>query len=216
MRSKYSIVCFDVDSTLVSIEGVDLLAEGNEEVALLTEEAMSGMIPLEEVYGRRLDLIRPDRNAITDLADRYLKSMVSGAHETIESLQSHDVVVHLVTGGLELAVAPLAASFGIPSHRLHAVPLRFHDDGSYAGFDRHSPLTRSGGKETIVTDIRLRSKGRVAFVGDGVTDLETKDVVDLFIGFGGVRIREAVKEGSDVYVEAHDLREVLPYLLETT
>src|SRR4029077_14365220 len=39
---KYRIVFFDVDSTLVSIEGIDELARGNAEVARLTEAAMNG------------------------------------------------------------------------------------------------------------------------------------------------------------------------------
>ena len=62
-------------------------------------------------------------------------------------------------------------------------------------------------------DVRARTHGRAAFVGDGVTDLETKPVVDLFIGFGGVAVRPKVKENAGVYVEDKDLRAVLRHLL---
>ena len=63
MTPKYRLVFFDVDSTLVTIEGIDVLAGGNPEVAKLTEAAMNGEIQLDEVYGRRLELIQPTRAA---------------------------------------------------------------------------------------------------------------------------------------------------------
>ena len=37
-------------------------------------------------------------------------------------------------------------------------------------------------------------------IGDGETDLETKDLCDLFIGYGGVKIRENVRDCSDLFV----------------
>lgn len=54
--------------------------------------------------------------------------------------------------------------------------------------------------------------GRTVFIGDGSTDLETKDFVDLFIGFGGVVTRPAIKNKSDVYVDG-PLTSVLPHIL---
>jgi phosphoserine phosphatase len=48
-------------------------------------------------------------------------------------------------------------------------------------------------------------------VGDGVTDLETKPVVDLFIGFGGVHVRPRVKENAPVFVT--DFASVLKHLM---
>jgi phosphoserine phosphatase len=46
---RFRLVFFDVDSTLVTIEGIDWLARGNASVAALTEAAMRGEIPLEHV-----------------------------------------------------------------------------------------------------------------------------------------------------------------------
>ena len=62
-------------------------------------------------------------------------------------------------------------------------------------------------------DVRARSHGKAAFVGDGVSDLEAKPAVDLFIGFGGVVVRPRVKENADLYVT--NLRDVLPTSLMT-
>lgn len=213
-RTRYRFVFFDVDSTLVTIEGIDELAAGSEEIAELTAAAMEGRIAVEEVYARRLEIIRPSRPAVDALAQRYLDSLVPGAARVIAVLRDAGADVHLVTAGIAQAVAPLAAHLGLPARSVHAVPLVFGSDGRYRDFDRRSLLARSGGKELVVRSLLARSKGASAFVGDGVTDLETRGVVDRFIGFGGVHVRPRVKENADVWVETPDLTGVLPYLME--
>lgn len=213
-RAKYRFVFFDVDSTLVTIEGIDVLANGNTEVVRLTDAAMNGEIPIDEVYGRRLEIIRPTRSDVHALGERYLASLVPGAAETIAALQAGGADVHLVTAGIAQAIAPLAAKLNIAPRAVHAVALQFDDDGNYRDFDRRSLLTKNGGKELVVHAILARSKGRSAFIGDGVSDLETKPVVSLFIGFGGVHTRARVLENAEVYVSEPTLSAVLPYLLE--
>lgn len=213
-RAKYRFVFFDVDSTLVTIEGIDVLANGNLEVVRLTEAAMNGEIPIDEVYGRRLELIRPTRADIDALGVRYTESLVEGAEETIAALKAGGADVHLVTAGITQAILPLAAKLGIAPRAVHAVALEFDDQGHYRDFDRRSLLTRNGGKELVVHAILARAKGNSAFVGDGVSDLETKPVVNLFVGFGGVHTRSRVKENAEVYVEEPTLQAVLPYLMQ--
>ncbi|HUO85164.1 MAG TPA: HAD-IB family phosphatase [Thermoanaerobaculia bacterium] len=214
IRPKFQLVFFDVDSTLVTIEGIDELARGNEEIASLTEAAMSGEVPVEQVYERRLDLIRPSRSAIENLAHTYLRSLTPGAEETIGDLRKSGVDVHLATAGIHQAIEPLASRLQIPARALHAVRLSFDHTGNYADFDRRSPLTRSRGKEIVVRDVRSRNKGKIAFIGDGVTDLEAATAADLFIGFGGVTIRERVQKNAPIYVTDPDLRAILPHLFE--
>jgi phosphoserine phosphatase len=206
---KYRFVFFDVDSTLVTIEGIDVLADGNPEIARLTGAAMNGEIPLDQVYARRLEMIRPSKDRVEQLGATYVRSLVDGATETIAALQDNSIIVHLVTAGIEQAIRPLADALNIQN--LHAVKLMFDANGNYKDFDRRSFLTRSGGKELLVRDIRARSHGKAAFVGDGVSDLEAKPAVDLFIGFGGVVVRPRVKENADLYVT--NLNDVLRHLL---
>ena len=210
MTPKYRLIFFDVDSTLVTIEGIDVLAAGNPEIVRLTEAAMNGEIPLDQVYARRLEMIRPNRAAIENLAQQYLDSIVGGAAETITSLKNAGCLVHLVTAGIQQALEPLAAEFEVA---LHGVRLRFTETGDYDDFDRRSPLARPRGKEIVVRDIRARTKGKAAFVGDGVSDLEAKPAVDLFIGFGGVHTRARVRDNADVFVAGPRLDAVLPHLL---
>lgn len=212
MRPAFATVCFDVDSTVVTIEGIDVLAGNNEEIVRLTGAAMSGEIPLDEVYGRRLEIVRPDRAAIDALARHYIDSITPGAEQLIHRLIEDRVAVRLVTAGIEQAILPLATTLGIPHHYVHAVPLHFDPEGNYSDYDHTAPTARQGGKEIVVRNIRSRNKGRIAFVGDGVTDLETDPVVDLFVGFGGVVSRPRVRDTARLFVESFE--ELLPVLYE--
>ena len=212
MTSKFRFIFFDVDSTLVTIEGIDVLAGGNPEIAKLTDAAMNGEIPLDQVYGRRLELIRPTREAVERLAQQYVDSMTDGAEETIRTLREAGAQVQLVTAGIAQAILPLASHLGVPERAVHAVALRFNERGEYEDFDRRTFLTRPGGKELVVRDVRARTHGRAAFIGDGVSDLEAKPAVDLFIGFGGVCVRERVRDNAEVFVRT--MRELLAYLIE--
>ncbi len=85
---RFVSVVFDVDSTLVGIEGIDWLAElrGPEvadAVRTLTRDAMAGRVPLDEVYGRRLELIAPGPAEIAALADAYLDAVAPGAADLL-------------------------------------------------------------------------------------------------------------------------------------
>jgi phosphoserine phosphatase len=214
MTSRFGLAIFDVDSTLVALEGIDFLARGDARIVELTEKAMNGEIPLDEVYGRRLELIRPTEDDVAALAAEYRRTLLPDAKEVIAALRDRGIDVHLVTAGIEQAILPLAAELGLQPRVVHAVRLLFHDDGSYRDFDHRSPLTRKGGKEVVVTNIRVRAKGKVVMIGDGVSDLEARPVVDLFVGFGGVAVRERVKKESDYFIEEPRLTPLLQYLEE--
>ena len=59
---RHQHVIFDCDSTLSRIEGIDELADiagVTRQVRQMTDAAMAGEIGLEEVYGKRLELIKP-------------------------------------------------------------------------------------------------------------------------------------------------------------
>lgn len=210
--TRYALAFFDVDSTLVTIEGIDFLAADEPRIAELTEAAMSGRLPLEDVYAKRLALVRPSRRKVDQLAQAYLDHITPGAEEVIAELRSRCVDVQLVTAGLEPAILPLAEHFGLSPRAVHAVPLQFDRKGTYLDFERNSPLTRAGGKETVVLDARARSHGRALLVGDGVSDLEARNAVDLFVGFGGIRKRERVQREADVFIE--NLAQLLPIVFE--
>jgi phosphoserine phosphatase len=94
------------------------------------------------------------------------------------------------------------------------VRLDFNADGSYRDFDRSSPMTRSGGKREWIRANGARLPRRRLMVGDGITDLETREVVDCFAAFAGVARREKVIAAADVVVVGPGLGQVLHLALE--
>ncbi|MDD5272723.1 MAG: HAD-IB family phosphatase [Methylovulum sp.] len=209
------IICFDCDSTLSKIEGIDELATRvglGPQMAKLTDAAMNGEVPLEAVYGQRLALIKPDADSIGWLAQRYIAELVTGTEAVFAQLAAQGKPVHIISGGLRPAILPLARHLGVPDSHVHAVDIYFHDDGSYRDYEQASPLARNGGKADICA--QLRSNGAsLAMIGDGKTDMEAKQAGAYTIGFGGVVERALVKEVADVYVAGESLLGVLAYVL---
>jgi len=193
---KFTRVVFDADSTLSRIEGIDELARlRGVDVSSLTERAMRGEIPLESVFGARLALVRPDVAMIAKVGSLYVRGAVRGARLLLSELSRAGVETWIVSGGLRPALLPLARTLGVPGHRLIAVDVEFDGRGKFVGFDESSPLTRADGKLEILRGLRARG-GKLAFIGDGATDLAAKPAVDLLIAFTGVAARPAVIAGA--------------------
>jgi phosphoserine phosphatase len=211
---RVSTVVFDCDSTLCAIEGIDELgASMRAEVEALTEAAMRGDVPLEAVYGRRLELIRPDLQSLEALARQYVETLVPDARAVVRALHAEAIEVRVMSGGLLPAVVAVADALGIPRERIAAVDIHFDEAGEYAGYDTGSPLARSGGKRDVLRWWRAGMDGPVMLVGDGATDLEVRDDVDVFVAYAGVVERAAVVAGADVVIRSRSLAPVLPLAL---
>lgn len=212
---RFRGVIFDCDSTLAAIEGIDELAgDRRAEVAALTDAAMRGEIPLEQVYGRRLDLVRPSRAAIDALAVRYIDALVPDAREVVSALRSEGIAVRIVSGGVRAAIVPMTRALGLDVGAIAAVDLHWNTDGSYAGYDASSPLTRSGGKREVVARWRDEIGAPLMMVGDGITDLEARPVVDLFVAYAGVAARAQVMAAADVVLRDPSLAPVVTLALD--
>ena len=210
----YRTVVFDCDSTLSAIEGICELAGERHaaELEALTAAAMDGGVPLEEVYGRRLELVRPTREDVERVGRLYVETLLPGARVVVRALQELGKRVVVVSGGLLPPVRMLAEDLGIPE--VHAVDIRFEESGAYAGFEESSPLARAGGKPELLRTLGDEPAARpISLVGDGATDLEAAPWVDRFIAFGGVERRERVFREARVHCDAPDLRALLPLLL---
>lgn len=204
--ARFGSVVFDCDSTLSAVEGIDELAGGDPRVSALTDAAMRGEVPLEEVYGRRLELVRPTRERVDALGRSYVERMVPEARETVRALVDAGVLVRVVSGGVRQAVLALTRELKLRDDAVAAVDVRFDGDGAYAGFDAQSPLTRSDGKAQVIQGWLRELKGPVLMVGDGVTDLAARPPADAFAAFTGVVEREAVVAGADFV--CRDMQEV--------
>jgi phosphoserine phosphatase len=198
------LICFDCDSTLSSVEGIDELARvrGPEifaQVAALTDDAMNGKIRIEEIFGLRLTAIRPTLADAAAVGKSYVSNVEPTARATIATLRARGWTPLIISGGFRQAIRPLADFLGV--ERIEAVDLFFEKDGSFKGYDSEYPSTRSGGKVDIVNRLRAEFQPeRVVMIGDGVSDLETVPVVDMFIGYGGFATRERVKREAAAFV----------------
>ena len=212
--SSPKLLIFDCDSTLSSIEGIDELArvrgpEVFKRVEEMTNEAMDGKIAVEAVFGRRLEIIRPGAADVAAVGRRYIETIEPDAITAIAAARKAGWTPLIISGGFRNAIRPLADHLGI--ERIEAVDLFFDAAGNYTGFDEAYPTTRSGGKPEVIQRLKREfSPAKIVMVGDGASDLETKPVVDLFVGFGRYMAREKVKRESARFI--HALSE-LPALL---
>lgn len=210
MPTRFGSVIFDCDSTLSAIEGIEELAHAHrEEVTRLTESAMRGEIPLEDVYGRRLELVRPTLDQVNALGERYVRTLVTDARETISALLTEGIEVRVMSGGLRPAVVALAVALGLTERAVAAVDIHFDANGEYAGFDETSPLARAGGKRTVLEQWLPELPRPILLVGDGATDLEARPPADRFVAFAGVVERPIVIDAADDVVRTPSLAPIL-------
>jgi len=201
---RFASVVLDVDSTLCGVEGVDWLAQlrGKEiarQSARLTERAMNGEIPIDAIYGERLNLIRPTRAEVDALSRVYRETIAADAPAAIGALRKAGVRVVLVSGGFRRAIGPVAQDLRVD---LHAVDIYWNDAGEYAGFDTASPLATQSGKLTVVRGLALPRP--TLAVGDGSTDAGMRGAVDEFAAFTGFVRREAVVKVADLEIATYE------------
>lgn len=213
LMGPFASFYFDCDSTLSSIEGVDeltrkLSTEQRNEMLALTDRAMNGTAPLAQIYEERLGVLAPGRDELETVGRFYVQNLVPDAADTIAALQFLGKHVGIISGGLYQPVLALALHLGVPEENVHAVPVRFDSAGDYLDFDRESPLWQNHGKVRVLEAVPAEHRP-VLFTGDGVTDLEAKDVVGLFVGFGGFERRPRVEKEAEVFVTRKSLAAVL-------
>ena len=209
----YGTIVFDCDSTLSTIEGIEFLASDHQtQIQALTRRAMNGELPLEEVFGERLELVRPSEEDLERAGRAYVETALPHGPQLCAALLALGKQVWILSGGLRPAVLHLARALGIQDSDVHAVGVKLDAAGAYAGFDTDSPLARSGGKLDLLRSLTQADTGPIALVGDGATDLEAAPACARFIAFGGVERREEVFAGADVSCAIPDLAALLPLL----
>ncbi len=225
--ASFDLIFFDCDSTLSTIEGIDELArfKGKEwRVSVLTQKAMDGELDLSEVYGKRLQAIRPTRGQLKEIEEQYWENLVPNAHEVIRALHFIRKQVFIISGGLAEPVRGFGKRLGVPAANIRAVELEYNElSGSwwhyyspdlreqqtYLDYD-DGPLTVSSGKLQIVRELIQGKHGRKIMIGDGASDLAPRPLVDMVVGFGGVVARKKVREEADIFITVNDLAPMLP------
>lgn len=216
----YEHIIFDCDSTLTTVEGIDILAESAGKrwrVEVLTQAAMDGDLDLEEVYAKRLKAVKPTRQQIRDIRRSYKRNVVEDARELIAVLQSLGHQVYIISGGLAEPVMEFGLYLGVPGANIRAVGVTYNElsgkwwvggDQQYMTFEEGA-LTVSDGKAEIVRELLAGKGGRSLLVGDGSSDLLAGHAVKLFVGFGGVVKRQRVLREAPVYIHSASLAPLL-------
>ena len=121
-------VCFDVDSTVITVEAIDefaAFAGKKEAVAALTARAMGGSLPFQVALSERLALIAPT----VDLLNRFLLEhpfkFTPGLEKLVSLLKSRGTQVYLVSGGFTQMIFPVADTLGIPRDQVFANTILF-------------------------------------------------------------------------------------------
>lgn len=208
MLSRPQVVCFDVDSTVCTDEGIDELAaflKVGDAVAALTASAMGGSVPFEQALTQRLAIMKPSRSAVSAFLEAHPPRLSPGIKELAQCLVKRGVAVYLVSGGFTQMIHPVADLLQLPRSHVFANTLLFDSNsGMYDSFDTTAYTSRSGGKARAIAHIRsLLQRSPVVMIGDGATDAEARceGGADAFIGYGGVVRREKVVAAADWFVD---------------
>lgn len=197
--SDFGLIAFDMDSTLITIECIDELADfagKKAEVSEVTEAAMRGEIDYRESLRRRLaHLAGLDARVLARVfGERLLLS--PGARELLEAAQNAGLRTAILSGGFTYFTERLRIELGFD-------------------FATSNELEISGGKLTgrVVGDIvdaaakahhlaRLRdelglNKEQVIAVGDGANDLLMMGEAGLSVAF---HAKPATRAKADVAI----------------
>ncbi len=126
--SDYKLIAFDMDSTLISIECVDEIADAvgrKAEVAAITEAAMRGEITdFKDSLRRRVALLRGV--TIADMERVYVERLRinPGAAELIRACKAAGMKVLLVSGGFTFFAERVRDTLGIDFMRANVLDMR--------------------------------------------------------------------------------------------
>lgn len=207
---KADAVCFDVDSTICTDEGIDELANFygvGDEVKQLTKKAMDGGMTFQEALAERIKIINPTYIRLKTFLASRTPSPTPGAKELIDALRSRGAYIYLISGGFVSIINPTAKLLGIPREDIRANRFLYYYTGQCVGVDEKLPTCRSGGKAEVISQLREEHGYKnIVLIGDGATDLEACPPADAFIGFGGNVVRALVKEKASWF--AHSFQEI--------
>ena len=114
--ADFKLLVMDMDSTLITIETIDELADLvglKREVAAITEQAMRGEIEYNESLRRRVAVLKGlDESALRRVYDERLK-LSPGAEVMLAAAQKHGIKTLLVSGGFTHVTELLKPRLGL-------------------------------------------------------------------------------------------------------
>jgi len=172
--ADFGLLVMDMDSTLISIECIDEIADMyhlKPQVAAITESAMRGEIDFAESLRRRVALLEGlEEGALQRVYDERLK-LNPGAEVMLAALKQHGIKTLLVSGGFVFFTERLKQCLGLDY--AHANTLEIVN-GKLTGKVLGTILDAQGKAEWLVKmreELKLKPEQVIA-MGDGANDLK--------------------------------------------
>jgi phosphoserine phosphatase len=202
------LVVFDVDSTLIQDEVIELLAEEagkRTEVAAITDAAMRGELDFSESLKARVaTLAGLPESVIQATFDRV--RLTAGAEQLIDHIHSIGGLVGAVSGGFDQILSPLAERLKLDFHLANQLGV---SDAALTGMV-DGPIIDKSAKAAALKQWAEQSglsTENTTAVGDGANDLQMMSTAGLGVAFNAKPI---VRENANLVVELADLSELIP------
>jgi phosphoserine phosphatase len=172
--ADFRLLVMDMDSTLITIETVDELADMvglKKEVAAITAQAMRGEIEYDESLQRRVALLKGlEEAALERVYDERLE-LTPGADVLLAKTQALGLKTLLVSGGFTYVTERLKTRLGLD--RCHANVLEI-SGGKLTGKVLGAIVNADGKREALlkVRDELGISREQIIGIGDGANDLK--------------------------------------------
>ncbi len=195
--SNFGLLAMDMDSTLITIECIDEIADMQglkPQVAEITEAAMRGKIEFKESLTRRVALLEGlDASALQRVHDERLQ-LSPGAETMLTAVKAAGLKTLLVSGGFTFFTDRVKERLGLDythSNRLEVV------DGKLTGRIVGDIVDGEEKMRTVqrVCDELGISPKQAIVMGDGANDLRMMGIAGLSVAF---RAKPIVREQADV------------------
>jgi phosphoserine phosphatase len=181
--ADFRLLVMDMDSTLITIETIDELADlvgCKAEVAAITAQAMRGEIEYDESLRRRVAVLQGlDESALARVYEERVK-LTPGAQRLLSRAKSAGLKILLVSGGFTYVTDRLKERLGLDYTHSNCLELA---DGKLTGHVIGRIVNADGKREALlrVRDELGLSREQLIGIGDGANDLK-------FMGECGVSI----------------------------
>jgi len=198
---------FDVDSTLINEEVIDLIAAKagvSEQVSQITTAAMSGNLDFSESLIKRVALLSGVSTTVLNEVQNEI-TLTNGAVDLIKTLLGKGDVVAVVSGGFTEVIAPLLASLKIKDFKANSLQII---DGRLTGKVQGPIIDRRAKAEFLreIAAIHQIPLAHTVAVGDGANDIDMIQNAGVGIAFCA---KPALVEVADRVIVNRDLMEVL-------
>ena len=183
--SSFGLVVMDMDSTLISIECIDEIADMQglkPQVAAITEAAMRGEIDFAESLGRRVALLEGlDERALNRVYEERLQ-LNPGADTMLSELKKHGIRTLLVSGGFTFFTDRLKSRLGIDFTYANTLEIL---DGKLTGRVLGKIIDAQGKADSLdhVREALGLRPDQVIAMGDGANDLKMMSRAGISIAY---------------------------------